>query len=271
MKVIAFEPDYNAEHREALRAFAAGIPGAEVRPVTEYEWCDVAVIFGSVKAANPHTHSKGPIMDRHGGDRRLIMIEAAFQKRGEYYAVGWDQQAGHADFNTGPGIPIDRWGKLGIRSKRWRTGRGGTVLVIGQLPRDTQVQNVDHLAWCQETFEFYRDRGDLVLFRPHPMVDDPGIYGIPRGYLDFTPIEELRDLNIRCAVTWNSTFAVDAVIQGIPVIAMDKGSMAWEVASHDLTILDHKPLRSRWLAKIGYAQWTLEEMRQGLPWKHLTS
>lgn len=267
MRVIVYEPDYDAAHRTVLRAFAAGIPGAVVRPVTAYEPCDVGVIFGGVSKRFRHTLPKQTVIDK---SPRFIMIESAFVKRGKYYQIGWGGAAGHADFRTGPDTPLDRWESIGADVHPWRFRPRGPVIVCGQLPRDVQVQDVDHRAWCRKMVAYFERRRVSVLFRPHPKVTDVTEYGVPASYIDTRPLADI--LNVaRCFVTWNSTSGTDAAIAGVPVVAMDGGSMAWPVASHQLDMLEHTPDRRAWFAKIGYAQWTLAEMMEGKPWRHLTA
>lgn len=268
MKVIAFEPSYNEKHKKILRHLAAGIPGATVRPIESYKPCDVAIIFGGVKKSYPATWTKKKVLENHAG-RRLLMVESAFQRRGEYYQIGWGGTAGNADFRTDAATPIDRFDALQLDVRRWRGRHYGPIVVCGQLPRDVQVQDVDHCQWIRDTVDFYVRQGEQVWFRPHPKMDSVGNYGVPKKLTNCEPLEKVLDV-ARCFVTWNSTSAVDAVIAGVPVIAMDRGSMAWPVASHDLTHLDHMPQRLDWFAGLGYSQWTLEEMADGLPWQWLT-
>jgi hypothetical protein len=73
-------------------------------------------------------------------------------------------------------------------------------------------------------------------------------------------------------VTYNSNTAVDAAIQGYPVFALDRGSMAWAVAGHDLAEIDSpsKPDRTQWAADLAYSQWKPAEMAEGLTWRHLS-
>lgn len=270
MKVVVYEPGYNEKHRAVLRALAAGIPGAIVRPVTEYEPCDVAVIFGGYKKAFAPTYSKRPILQRHTG-HALLMVESAFVRRGEYYQVGWGGAAGHADFNVDERTPLDRWTAIaGDMVRPWRLKPHRPVIVCGQLPRDVQVQDVDHREWCRETVDYYVRRGVNVLFRPHPKMDSPTDYGVPRDLINADALETTLK-TARAFVTWNSTSAVDAVIAGVPVVALNEGSIARPVASFDPDVLDYTPDRERWFAGLGYSQWTPDEMRKGLTWRHLTN
>lgn len=268
MKVIAYEPDYNPKHREILRALAAGIPGCEVRTLGEYVPCDVAVIFGGHKYAFAKTAPKGEIMRLHQG-RRLLCVEEAFVKRGDYYQIGWGGFAGAADFNNA-GCPADRWDAMGVPVGPWKRNPDGHIVVMGQLARDVQVQDTDHYGWVRETIEALTAVGEQVLFKPHPKEKDPSAYGVTVWY-GGDMASALK--GAKAAVTWNSTSAVDALLMGCPVVAMHPSSIAYPVAGHGLAeaIAPYYPDRSQWLAGLGYSQWTLGEMRDGLPWVHLTS
>ena len=266
MKVIVFTPWYNAKHRTVLGALAEGIPDAEVRDVRRYEPCDVAVIFGLVKLSFDKTWSKSQIL-RHHQRRRLLVVESAFCRRGEYWAIGWGGLAGRADFRADD-VPNDRWKAIGIDVKPWQH-RPGPIVVCGQLPRDTSVQSTDHPKWCREAVAYYMAQGREVWFRPHPRCEDSDIYGVDGVRFDTGDLAATLD-QAQAFVTYNSTSGVDAVLAGIPVVACDRGSRAWDMASHSFEADLKRPIRARWLAGLGYSQWTAEEMRAGLPWQHLT-
>lgn len=270
MKVAVYIPDYNAVHQGVLRAFAEGIPGAEVRWLQKFKPdTDVAVVFGWYKYAYEPTMKKKPIIKHYLKAGKLIVVESAFLKRKEYYQIGWNGFAGNADFKN-EGVPMDRWNKLGVPLKPWANRPGGLTVVCGQLPRDTQVQNSPHIGWCIDTFHWYKRRlGNRVVFRPHPRCNDPREYGIDPKYFDRRPLKEVLD-EARLVVTWNSTTGVEAAVAGVPVVACNEGSMARPVAMGMLAEHPIFPDRSKWLAGLGYAQWTPEEMRRGLPWNHLT-
>lgn len=196
------------------------------------------------------------------------MVESAFLWRGKYYQVGWGGVAGHADFNTSVRTPLDRSFAIGLPVKKWRLRPDGPVVVIGQLPRDVQVQDVDHVAWCRATVAYYRAQGLPVIFRSHPKIDTPATYGVDARYHDTRPLAEVLE-EARAVVTWNSTTGVESVLAGVPTVALDRGAMAYPVAGNDLDALGETPCRAAWLARLAYSQWTLDEMRAGLPWRHL--
>ncbi|NIQ01586.1 MAG: hypothetical protein GWN10_13350, partial [Nitrospinaceae bacterium] len=261
MKVAVYMPEYNETHQEVLEALADGIPGAKLRWLSEFTAdTDVAVVFGWFKYAYIPTMRKRPIIENYLPRGRLIVVESAFLKRKQYYQVGWNGFAGYADFKN-EGVPMDRWNALDIETQPWTKKNDGLVVVCGQLPRDTQVQDVDHLAWCRETFQWADKRfGERAVFRPHPRHKVPWEYGIDPSRWDERRLQDVfADASL--IVTYNSTTGVEAAVAGVPVIALDRGSMAGPVACDELleSAQAWKPDRSQWLAGIGYAQWTLEE------------
>jgi hypothetical protein len=268
MRIVVYEPDYNSDHRQILRALAAGIPGAEVRTLGDYVECDIAVIFGGHKYAFSKTKPKGDIMARHKG-RSLLCVEEAFVRRGDYYQVGWGGFAGHADFNN-DNVPGDRWQAMGVPVAEWQHNEGGHIVVMGQLGRDVQVQDVDHYGWCRATIGALQAKGQRVIFRPHPKEPGNKIYGVPTSVVHSGSMAEALH-GAKSVVTWNSTSAVDALIAGVPVVAMADSSIAWPVAGHTIAdaISPIYPDRSPWLARLGYAQWTTAEMANGTVWRHL--
>jgi hypothetical protein len=159
---------------------------------------------------------------------------------------------------------------LGIPTRPWQYRPDGAVVVCGQLPRDTQVQDVDHVRWCAHMVKKLQRMGERIIFRPHPRQKDASVYGVPKGLIDRRKMAQSLD-DAKCVVTWNSTSSVDALIQGVPAITIHPSSIAYPVAQHKLDAVRRLryPSRSQWFAGLGYAQWTLDEMREGLPWRHL--
>ena len=267
MRVIVYEPRYSRKQQLILRQMVGGIKGAELQSLEDFVpgEADVAVVFGWYKLAWQPTMAKWPIIVHPG--HRLLIIESAFQLRKSYYQVGWGGFAGHADFRT-DGVPDDRWRVMGIPTRPWQHNPDGPIVVIGQLPHDTQVQDVDHVQWCQDTVRYFQDAGQIVRFRPHPRIKDSLDYGIPEELWDQGKLR-LTLKRAQAVVTWNSTTGVDAAIAGVPVVALDRGSMAWPVASHELAGAFVRPDRAQWFAALGYSQWTPSEMLLGKPWEHL--
>lgn len=274
--VVVYKPGYDAEHDMVLEAFACGVANAsgyscEIRPVTSYRECDVAVIYGLAKHKVPKTMSKAPIIAKHMGHRRLIVIDSAPIKRGTYWQIGWGSGLGNRlDFLNDKSPPL-RWHSFGIPLKPWQVrGPSAPIIVCGQIPWDANVQDTDHIQWIRDWVRFYRECGQHVLFRPHPKMHLAYGAGIAAAHHTDTLANALAQARIM--VTYNSTVGTDAVIAGVPTIAMDKGSFAWPVTGHDALEIKPEMLcfnRDQWAANLAYCVWNLEEIRNGTAWAHL--
>lgn len=213
---------------------------------------DIAVIWGVSSKKFAHTAYRDYVRSRH---YNTICIEVGFVRRDDYYSVGrgrpglWEGY--HADIS-----PPDRWDTLDI-PLGYGTPCGRYTLVCGQIPHDTNVQDIDYDAWlyaeCKDALKYMP-----VRFRNHPLRED-----IPRlpKYVDVSERSLEEDLSeAQTCVAWNSNALVDASIAGIPAIARGPRSMAR---------LNAQLPRQQWARNLAYCQWTLDEMREGLPWLHL--
>lgn len=155
----------------------------------------------------------------------------------------------------GPLEDPSRWQKhFSHLMKDWQDKPSGYALIMGQVPGDTAVANVDLNAFYKLAANAMAKHGMETRFREHPR-----FHNKPRPIAD--------DLaGAQCVVTWNSNSGVESVLNGIPAIAMDIGSMAWEVAGHEFA-MPPKPDRSEWAHAIAWKQWTKDEMASGYCWE----
>lgn len=265
-------------HTHCLEAFREGLDAVKQRCFVrriEKGWkkCDVAVTFGIEKLHLKRGVLVGKVIERqrrYGGQH--IVVERGFVKRDCYFMVGWGGLNGRADFNN-LGMPGDRFEELDIVVKPW-TSSGESVLVCGQVPWDSAVQHFDFQAWVDWTIQSVAKLTDQeIVFRPHPM---------SRGRVkhEHLPCRESTSATMEedleaafCTMTANSNSGVESAINGVPTFVFDRGAMAMPVANTNLSQLGKplKPDRQQWLNDLAYAQWTIDEMRQGLSWNHLTT
>lgn len=267
MKVGVFSPRTTGDpiHDETLTAFCAGVnesgDHAESHFVVEYVPCDVAVVFGIRKDAVPLSQFRGNIIDRHKAEGKpVIVIDSGYVKRDKYFAVGLNGLNGRADFKNA-NSPADRWQSLGVDLAPWRED-GGLILLCGQIPWDASVQHTDHLAWCEGILKRLKEATTKeTRYRPHPKL---------KGVVNQVPLAQEME-SAHAVVTFSSNSGVDAAIAGVAVFAFDEGSMAWPVANKSLAWIDSpiKPPREQWAHNLAYTQWTIEEMKEGKPWRHL--
>ena len=252
--------------RQWCGAFAAGLrrhglateivdgPAAQSRRPVE---CDIAVFWA---------HKRWRVIERQrDAGRDYIVLERAYLGgRTAMASAGYNGLNGRADFRNA-GSPAGRWEKMGIPLVPWNPGLG-YVLILGQVRGDQAIAGVDILAWYAAAAAFYRRWNAKVVFRPHPQ---DAATPTPPGALSAdgeTLAETLAGAAL--AVTYNSTSGVDAALAGVPVIAVDEGSMAWPAAGHELGALV-RPDRAQWARDLAYCQWTEDEMASGETWEHL--
>ncbi len=168
-----------------------------------------------------------------------------------FVSTGWNGLHGRADPGP-PECPSDRFEALDIEIQPWRTF-GEYALICDQHPSDYCSPKTP--AW-QEAQKRIKESNKRCLYRAHPLCSASS-----------EPLRHaLRDAH--SCFTWNSTAAIEAVLYGVPTVALDRGSMAWEVTSHDI---DGQFLgeRKQWAYNLAYRQWTLDELSSGLAWEHL--
>lgn len=195
----------------------------------------------------------------------LVMERGYVGDRTAWTSLGWNGLNGRADF-CAKDAPGDRWERHfhGVM-RQWKDPTDGHYLVLmGQVPSDQAVMNVDLAGWYLDMVDKADQFGMPIKFRPHPQ--SPESYPLGIEIMKGTLEDALREAF--GVVTFNSNSGVDAALAGVPVIAYDKGSMAWPVASHSLPFMNC-PEREKWAHQLAYCQWREDEIRAGLPWDRL--
>jgi hypothetical protein len=144
--------------------------------------------------------------------------------------------------------------------------REGYALLIGQVPGDMSLAGVNIRRWYVETAQALNDAGYDVRYRHHPVATERGFQArdIPGAKIIGGSLKEAFD-GAALVVTFNSNTAVESVLAGIPTIAIDRGSMAWDVAGHDVSERIMQD-RTDWATALAWKQYTLEEMASGYCW-----
>lgn len=257
-----------------MLAMHQGYEGPKViTTLDDYEPSDIAVVFGVYKSKVPASFARGEII-RQQRQKKLdvLVLETGYINRGDgpnhHYAAGWNGLNGRADFKNN-NSPPDRFRKLKVEVKPWRRD-GEHIVLCAQVPWDASVDHVNHLEWLTQAVRKIQGNSTRqIRFRPHPLAKLPPIPGCQ--YSTDPLADDLR--NAWAVVTFNSNAAVESAIQGIPVFAFDQGSMASKIANSEWLRLENPitPDRCQWLNDLAYTQWTIEEMRKGIAWKHLLS
>lgn len=218
--------------------------------------------------------------------------------------LGWNSyQHGDCDYNNKNSLP-DRWNwmqkEYSIARKDWKKN-GDYILLLLQKPGDSSLNKLyiengynifRYGDWVKDTVKNIRKHTDRkIIIRPHINQQTNGYKNAERVALEFDNVEVSsnyewlpefgasggtglqQDLsNAWCAVTYNSLSSIESVLSGTPVVALDKGCMAWPVAEHSLANIENLSRNhdiSQWLYDLSYSCWTAEELTSGKTWEHL--
>jgi len=130
--------------------------------------------------------------------------------------------------------------------------------------------------WAKRKIEEIRKFTEKdIIIRPHPrspvILNTAGVQveqpkKIPNSYDSFD-----IDYNYHCVVNHNSGPAVQAAINGVPVIC-DSSSLAFPISEH-IENIDNPTLpdRAEWFLKLCHTEWTVNEISSGLPIQRLAT
>ncbi|MBB4006280.1 glycosyltransferase family protein [Allorhizobium taibaishanense] len=269
-----------------------------------YRPCDVAVFFGSFGRTSSPTHSfrtaiavehQGPLLTVEVGFwgretikrsfnwyHKLLGHRRSFYKfKHHYFRIGLDGTLpGDADF-LNANSPSDRWDKqsaaLGLTLKPYRKA-GEHVLIIGQIPGDAAMRGMDVCQWLGATARSVRRLTDRpIIVRPHPGMKNEDfatlqaeLAKVPNlqisGLDSLSSVDELA--RAHCTICYTSSFALDSLLAGVPVITLSRFNIAAPVCSRRIEDVVDPPLpeREQLFYDIAYAHWTPEEIRSGEVW-----
>lgn len=240
---------------------------------------DVAVIW-SVLWSGRMAGNKTVWNHYRNTGRNVIVLEVGGIQRGTTWKVGLNGINRDAYF--GPmGAGSDRSILLGLQVNPWRT-KGEYILIAGQHERSLQWQNQPRMSnWFLKTYDEIRKHTDRpIIFRPHPRCRlehiERGLKHVyrqeprrlPGTYDDY----DINFKNIWATVNWSSNPGIHSIIKGIPAF-VGPSSLAYDVSNIDLANIEDPvmPDRTQWLNDYAWTEYTIEEIRQGIPLEKLTA
>ena len=286
----------NKHYLKYLESFAKGSSGDLVSSAEAHKY-DVAVIFGSYKKerGKPAHRGKGKVIE---SGMPYVQLETQLVGRPITTAL-------HDEFRVGVnGFLWDdaRWGFEHIEGDRstkvferngydpnvpWRQD-GDYILLCMQKVGDASLRGADVFKWTEDTVAQIRNHTDRkIIIRPHPLYRKSSLHSQLREKVlrvadvhwqeadvtkpNFMPIaEQLK--NAWCTVTYSSGTGIDAVINGVPNVACDTGSMVYDVSSKDIAEIEnpYKGDKTEWCNRIAHCQWSVEEFESGECWEHVS-
>ena len=276
-----------------LNDFAVGVrrvgDNAHLLP-GKYQEADVHVIFGSWKDRDKPWHNvKRDVVAKA---QKYIVIETPLVGRGEVKDVGDDvwYRVGLNGFLADTGNfnnkrrPADRWEivqqELGVEIKPYRED-GEFILLTLQVPGDASLRGLIIEDWAYETAHKIRQYTDRPILIRTPQVmktfNLDTLYKIrdelPNIDYQVGDKQSLIPTLEKCwaTVAYSSGMGIDSYINGVPCFTMDKANFGYSLGNTNLKNIENPklPKREQWLNNLCYAQWSEQEMNEGLAWRHM--
>ena len=249
-------------------AFASGVLSRGHEIVEDHE--DVAVIWSvlwngrMIDNQQIYNHCKA-------NNKPIVIIEVGSLKRGVTWRICHQHINALGIFGNNQNLDHTRPEKLGISLKPINTKRKSEILIATQHSKSLQWHGQPSMEqWVRDTIvQIKRYTSRRIVVRPHPrsplrekftdaVIELPK--HIPNSYDNFD-----INYNYHCVINHNSGPAVQAAIEGIPVIC-DSSSLAFSVAEKWENLENPQlPDRMEWFLKLTHTEWTVEEIAQGIP------
>lgn len=165
--------------------------------------------------------------------------------------------------------------QLGVHLKPWRE-KGDNILICCQNPKSQQWKRMpEPKVWLQDTIIKIREHTDRpIIVRQHPRAPLRGAMPklknvsyqtpkkIPGTYDEFNYNLE----NVHAVVNHSSNPGPQAIIKGVPAF-VGCDSLAYPVGNTDFADIENPemPERQQWLNDLVYTEYTLSEIRLGIP------
>lgn len=238
---------------------------AQPRSVADYtsgqvEGFDVVALFG--------LQGRGPavLADYRAAGVQIVLIDYGYVRRTNH---AHDWRTGHWQVSLG-GLnripPADlcdgsRFAALGVEIvERGGDPDGYRLLTVQTTGDATHGMDEGALArWCEAMAATWPD----LVIRPHPLQEHL-TYGLP---VCPAPTLEAALAGARVVVTGNSNSGHDALLAGVPAVAMLPGAAWAQLSGPNLPGIEQ---RRAHFERCAWGQWTWDEFRGGLPHRYLT-
>ena len=212
----------------------------------------------------------------------VIVLEVGGINRGTTWKVGLNGINRDAYFGPNNN-DSSRANALGLSLQSWQT-EGSSILICGQHDKSLQWQGMPRMSeWVMRTIESIQRFSDrAIIFRPHPRCPLPHIEKEFKNVYRQNPIKlngsyddfDMSFNNVHATVSYSSNPGIHSVLEGVPAF-VGTSSLAYDVGNdidfmHDIES-PLMPDRTQWLNDYAWTEFTVQEISQGIPLKHLTS
>ena len=259
-------------------AFADSVRLLGHEPVDNNPNADVDVIW-SVLWQGRMARNREIWLRAKKNNKPIIVIEVGGIQRGTTWRVGLGGVNRDAYFAPA-GNDSTRAEKLRLNLKPWRD-TGDYVMICGQHDRSQQWHKLPPTPkWLEQQIAQLREHTDRpIVIRPHPRSP---LSKINKRFKDVvlqrpqkqTGTYDDYDIQFKDAwavISWSSNPGIHATLNGIPAFT-GPSSLAWPVANSDYSQIESPlmPDRTQWLNDYAHTEYTLDEIREGIPLNYLT-
>jgi hypothetical protein len=273
MKISLFN-NFGAKNSvPVFQAIAQGLVSQGHTVVYHDVTADVAVIWSMLWAGRMRPNQEVYATFRCQG-RPVIVAEVGMIQRGQTWKIGINGTGiGSYNFDN---LMANRADCLNLNLQPWRNG--SNIVIAMQRQDSEQWHGLPSMnQWLESTVAEIRKHSDRpVVIRSHPrsgcnippgcLIDRPQFTAGSYDDFDFNRVLE----SAHCVVNWNSGPGSQALIAGVPAF-VGPDSLASPIANWNLTQIENppRPDRSVWLEQLAHTEWTVEEIKSGLPFTRL--
>ena len=250
-------------------AFQEGCKRNRIRVTQHDSNADVAVIWSQLWTGRM-APNRAVWQEFTTAGKPVIVMEVGQLMRGVTWKMGINGVNSRAQW--GEGQQQDRAKMLSMRLQPWH--QGDHILIAMQRTDSEQWAGLPPAEqWLEQTIARIREHSDRpIVVRPHPRQRLAPMTGVtiqqPQSLRGTYDEFDFRSSLGRAwaVVNENSGPGSQAVIDGVPAF-VGADSMAFPVANTDFAQIEkpRMPERSAWLEQLCHTEWTVSEIRSGLP------
>lgn len=207
--------------------------------------------------------------------KQILIIEVGNLLRGNTWRVSLDNINRLGDFGLTKTIDLERPKKLNVSLKDFKKERRSEILICTQEHLSLQWTNMPPIqTWIEQQISQirkYSDRKVIVRLHPRNLIQHKSKnyqIEIPKKIIGSYDSYDI-DYNYHCVINFNSGPAVQAGIEGIPVIC-DQSSLAYPISNNIENVENLKFIdRTSWFLDICHTEWTVDEIKSGIPFSRI--
>jgi hypothetical protein len=257
---------------QIFRAFEYSLTNAGYKVVDNSLDADIAVIWSNIWYGRMSENRQ--IWNHFKKQKKdVIILEVGAVKRGITWKIGLN--------GLGPKnliYELRDTDSYGFKLKEWQTGN--KILICGQHDKSNFWEGMPPQSqWIEQTVRTIQKHTDMkIVIRPHPRcpIKLPKLenieYLIPKKIPNTYDDYDLTFDDYHCVISWSGSSGPLAIVNGVPTFC-GPDSFAYATADSDVNnILNpKKPNREEWFHHFLSSEYTLPDIKMGMPLKILTN